>query len=510
MLHKPQKARRLVPQWRSFASASQSSEFAAPPGAKHKPSTEKFSPDLVQRIARFRIEPNLVSAADLVESAVILGHDAEAIGAARIIMQDADAAPMVQAQAMRLLSRTGHSDELPSPPDPQIIKPATWRARARLNPDDAIAWVELAFNQVCNGHAENAAKSMRIALHIAPHSRYVLRAAARLFFQLGEFDRAHDLIRRNDATGGDPWLMAAEIALSRSAGRNPAFWKKGLSLLEAETLIPAQSTELAGAIGTQLIEDGGGRRGRKFIRQSQIAPTVNVVAQAEWISVQTGDNVVVPTAFRVAPKAWEALCMRAYFHEGHFQKALGCAQLWIREEKYNPVAYANAAAAANVLGDYSTAIEWAREGLKVGKDFRDLQNSLAYALACSGNLDQAEVIASRIHENPSEPNGLIASANLGLIALRRGHLEQGRSMYEKAISGFKKAGIPDLEASGLSYYALELARAGLTDEAEKRIEESKKITVGALKKPIEVVRDRAERMIQDARLRPEPAPTAAQ
>src|SRR5271170_3663699 len=57
------------------------------------------------------------------------------------------------------------------------------------------------------------------------NNRHVLRSAARLFFQVRDFERAHDLIRRNESTLGDPWLMAAEVALSGFAERRSTFMK---------------------------------------------------------------------------------------------------------------------------------------------------------------------------------------------------------------------------------------------------------------------------------------------
>ena len=54
---------------------------------------------------------------------------------------------------------------------------------------------------------------------------------------------------------------------------------------------------------------------------------------------------------------------------------------------------------------------------------------------------------------------LIAEANRGLIALRRGEFEKGEQLYRKAIDGFRLANIPQLRISATAYLAREAALA---------------------------------------------------
>lgn len=511
MLSASQQSRRLVPQWRRFSSALTSSELSMPLGSREKAAARPFEPDLVERIQRFRIDPCLVSAADLVESAVVLGHESEAVAAARSVLRSVNAVPLVRAQAAGLLRRCGDPDEVAADPETGLVRPSKWRERARLNPGDAVPWVELALTQMCNGHLDNARQSMNVALHLAPNNRHVLRAAARFFFQLREFDRAHDLFRGSDATRGDPWLMAAEIALSFFAERRPVSWKQGLALVESNALVPAQTTELAGALGTQILVDGGGRMGRKLMRQSQLAPTVNAVAQAEWVSLNLGDNVLEPAVFRVASRAWEALALHAFFMEGNFGKSLECAKLWVQDELYNPMAYAFTAATANFMEDCDSALGWSKAGLAIAKDFEPLLNTMAFAQASSGDLDGAEAHLAKIRDADDNNDALIAVANRGLVAMRRGDTATGRALYERAVKGFRKKDSRDLEASALAYFAAELTRAGLVGEAAKRIEEAKSLNRTSIKKYVRVVIERVEHMLEAARRgdAPPPAPSDA-
>ena len=237
----------MVPQWRRFTSAMQSSELAMPPRQKDTDAEPPIEPDLIKRIENFRRRPCLIAAADLVKSAVVLGRDAEAVRAARVLLRHDDTVPLVRIQAERLMWRTGHGDELQREnPNSASHGGVATRVRTRINPEDAIAWVELALVQFCRGHVQHAERSIAIALHLAPNNRHVLRSAARLFFQVRDFERAHDLIRRNESTLGDPWLMAAEVALSGFAERRSTFMKQGLVLANQRALLHLRSVNLPG------------------------------------------------------------------------------------------------------------------------------------------------------------------------------------------------------------------------------------------------------------------------
>ena len=227
--------RRIVPQWRSIRSIFATNELASPgPRVEHgaAKSARQLAPELVKRIESFRTKPDVVAAAELVESAIILGEEKEAMNAARVLVGGTSTAvPLVRNQAARLLQRNAAQDDIPDDLISSLIPDApNWRRRIRENAEDSISWVELSRVQLCNGHLEHAKKSMDVALSISPNNRHVLRSAARLYFQSGEFDKSYDLIRSNIITPSDPWLMAAEVALAGFARKTPFFVKIGLRL----------------------------------------------------------------------------------------------------------------------------------------------------------------------------------------------------------------------------------------------------------------------------------------
>jgi tetratricopeptide (TPR) repeat protein len=332
-------------------------------------------------------------------------------------------------------------------------------------------WVELARTQACKGHVDHAKRSMKVALQLAPTNRHVLRSAARLYFQFGEPDVAHDLVKRNPATPRDPWLMSAEVALSEFSGAKSLFLKKGLELVENEVMIPAQITELAGAVGTILLKDGSGRRGRKLMRLSLGAPTSNSLAQAEWVSVRYREKVMDEKQLQRASGAWEAKAIQA-FYSGAFELALHCAELWMEEEQYNLFAYGTAASFANVIENFDKAKDIASKGLALKKDAPGILNALAFAAACQGDLIRASDYLARLPMEDDTQNA-IADANRGLIAMRTGKLDEGRKHYRSAIASMRRIENHELEASATVYFAYELARAGLADESADTISTAK-------------------------------------
>mgnify|MGYP001363116108 CR=1 FL=1 len=101
-------------------------------------------------------------------------------------------------------------------------------------PLNSINYVDLARDYSILGQKIKAMASIKKALALSPHNRFVLRSAVRLLTHYEDIDYAHDLIRNNPLTLIDPWVTSAEIAVSTLRGRNSRFIKKGLSLLQSK------------------------------------------------------------------------------------------------------------------------------------------------------------------------------------------------------------------------------------------------------------------------------------
>jgi len=475
MIPSPSRLKRnLVPRWRSLSKSIASGELSSVQNINVTNKVLALPLEFRERLEKWRKDPNIITAAELVESAIINGHEDIAVNAARLLVQETSKATLlVRKHAAIVLKNTGHGDDAPpsilaGPQDTVKI----WRARTRLNPQNSLAWVELALAQVSRGHAPNALKSMRIALQLAPHNRHVLRSAARLYLHMHEAERAHELIRKNEATLSDPWLMAAEIALAPIAERRPMFLKRGLELVEKKNHLPFQITELSGAIGSNLLAEGNRKKGKRLFEQSMLAPTGNVLAQAEWASEKYNEILFGEAQLMQATDAKEAKAFHFYRY-GDFKHSFDCAIQWVEEEQFSSSAYVMSTAVANVLGNYQKADELAREGLQRDHHSVSLLNAQAFALACLGNFEGAIEILKRIStEDPI--NLLVKEANFGLIAMRQGQSGEGIAHYRNTIAGFHRQNNIAMECLAYAYFAREAIQAQLPEakqilaEAEER------------------------------------------
>ena len=466
--------RNVVPRWRSLRRTVQSRELAMPKTGepwKHQPLSE----ELRIRKARWRLDPNVVSAAELVEIGLTEGNEPEAITAAKALL-DGQFTPtsLVREQAHRLLERQG---EIASSADTALKSLQTrlhaWRLRTRNYTRDALAWVELSRLQLASGEKEDAIRSMQVAKQLAPTDRHVIRSATRMFLHLHQNEVAHDLLKKCERTKHDPWLTAAEIAVASHRGKPPLMFKNGESFISAGKYFPHQYTELAAALGTILLRDGSRKRGRKMIGASLSDPTGNTLAQVEWISANLREDRLIQgvSALRTSSDASEARSIHS-FRMGQFDKALEFAVEWLDEEPYSNRAHVAAVAAAGVLEDFDRVIELANVALKFDPTSAPILHNKVYALACVGHLDDAE----KLLELTDKIGGHVAhvgEANRGLIAMRRGLTEIGLAHYKSAIAGFKRDNALYAERSASSFLAREAARAQLPI-AEKLVSEAEK------------------------------------
>lgn len=457
MITSPSTTKRLlIPRWRSFENTVASGEL----GTLRRPVPTRAAysgrrSDFVQRKENWQKHQTEVTAAELVESAIVTGNEEAASDAAQFLASvSADVTPLIRRQSQQLLARL-HKDAQNTE-----IANVSIRDKLRNAPDDAILWVELSLKQIISGAVEHATRSMWTALSLAPNNRFVLRSAARLFSHLHSPDIGYDLLKRSPSTEYDPWLMSAEIAMAGRIERKPAFLKKAIAILEANSKAQLDLSELAGAAATTFLDGMIARRhAKRLFQQSLGVPTANAVAQAEWASQATGEQYIEVDKAQLFKSAKEAQAMHEY-GTGNYPASLDAAKQWISEEPFSGRAYSSAAAAANTMDDYTTAIDFCRDGIKHDPKSLSLRNSLAFALACTGQLFEAEQILADIRQAANDPVGeLVATANEGLIALRRAEFSKGEALYNKAILGFRRGGRESLATSALAYFAREAVHA---------------------------------------------------
>jgi tetratricopeptide (TPR) repeat protein len=455
MLNATNAGRRLVPRWRNLSATLESKELGVPTKGASNENALGTSGDFLGRLERWRISPDLISAAELVEAAIVEGREHEAVPAARrLLTVDETAAPLIRQQAAALLVRTGHSEELPHN---SLIRPSHAqepRYYTRLHPRDPLAWVELSLHQTIGGHSVAADRSMTVALSLAPHNRHVLRSAARLFLHQNDPEHAHDLLAGNEATRHDPWLIASEIALAEVAKRRSRFAKTGQRLLDAAGFPVRQITELAGAIGTEELLSGNRRRARKTFALSMRDPTGNSLAQGEWAAADLGHDLVPVARLKSAPEPSEALAFHLH-RLGHFKYVASVCTQWASADPFSIRPYEFGAATAGFIEQYDTAAALALKGLQLRPNAPSLMNAGAFALASGGRLAEAEAMLDRMGMVDDQWWRHFASANRGLLAYRAGDEPRAIAYYRQAIEGFEKAGHSELSAKARVYLARE-------------------------------------------------------
>jgi tetratricopeptide (TPR) repeat protein len=375
-------------------------------------------------------------AAEFVGTALILGVPEKAHDAMEWLSGNGLSSSSSQL-ADRALEKTqgGDASGFEAPPDfvtargrISVLKRATAR-----DVRNAIAWSELARWYTTLGFTRQAEHSIRIALRLAPNSRYILRSAACFFVGIGKSYIAHDLVKRSPSTRGDPWLLATELATANAAKKRPVFSKAARSILEHQSFSPLQLSELASELGTLELESGNDRRARRLFQQALVSPTENSLAQIEWASTRTS-GLEISQASLDLPLADEARAIHAQ-EEGDWLDAFSSATLWLGDQSFSSSAAMAASFAASVgLSEWQQGLEAAILGLQAHPTDAGLLNNAAYPLIEMGRFREALLLLDRVQlqKAPLE-NRICIYATEGLLAFRTGAPEIGRRLYERAI-----------------------------------------------------------------------------
>jgi tetratricopeptide (TPR) repeat protein len=482
------KNRDVVPRWRPVARVLAAGELSMPNKPAEAPNFS-IPNELKERLEAWRRNNDVISAAELVETAIVEGMESEAERAARaLIAENSPATPLVQKQAAMLLGRLGvHAPEVR-----EGVRIGNLRQHVYRFPDDAFSWADLALGFVTFGKKDSAKRAMIVALQLAPFNRHILRSAARMYLHLGDPERAHDLLKNNAATKSDPWLVAGEIALSAAAGRKPSLMKVGAAILENGDFQPLHVSELASAIGTVHLRDGN-RKARKLFGKSLLDPTGNSLAQAEWANPHLGGEIVSPRQIEHVPDSGEARAFHAYW-EGDFDRMRIVCEQWMTEEPFSSRPYIAGSMAAITNDDIQLGLKIARDGLVVEPDSTALRNHLAYALIANSDYKEAtQILRQTLAKHPNDFSVGFLLATTGMLALRQGDIETGIARYQSAMTLFKRQGNQASEASAAAFLALEAARAG-SEKSDAFIKQAEELTKDLRYAPeAKVILERAKR-----------------
>lgn len=430
--------RNIIPRWREFNKTAQLGELSSLNAAQIEIPYDET--ELAFKHNEWITHKTLPYAADLVASSFALGNYDYAKEAAEFILSQNAATEFAKDIARKVIL---NEQELGfcTYKNHQYSKKTTQqrvsyiRSLLSSDPRNSIAWADIAREYTILGELIKATKAIEIALNLAPENRFILRSACRLFHHIDDPGRALYILRKTNVVRHDPWITSAEIASSIAAGKNSGLIRIGLGMTDDKNLHPIHITELSSALGTVELHNGNNRSSRKLFLKSLENPNDNSFAQAVWasktISSLNTEEVLVGKNIPCLYEAHAIKLIRIKDWEG----ALKETEMWLDDQPFSRTpATMGSYLAADGLGDYEKSVEIAIHGLESNPSDNSLLNNLSFALANLGRIPEAELSFSKINFlDKSIETKIVWNATKGLILFRKGHLEEGRESYKKAI-----------------------------------------------------------------------------
>ncbi|RZJ49643.1 MAG: hypothetical protein EOO44_17905 [Flavobacterium sp.] len=442
------KDRHLIPNWRSFENTAKLGELN---GSKSIKLDSSFKPDISDLLDGWNDSQSIGIAGDILGTALVCNQEENEIvkkishfvlqnkhTATNAIIDAANTILVPKREEIQLNSDISNPNEFGEKTNllEIHIKINDFKNKLINSPHNAILWVEIARLYSILGQDRRAEKALINALYLAPENRFILRSISRFYVHIGNFDFAHDIIRKSNLTKLDPWLMATEIALATLRNRNSLFTKKGIQLVNSNNFHPFNISELASSVASVELKNASVLNSKKLFKQSLISPNDNSLAQAEWASQEDRSLMNVdPNKFNLI-NSFEASA-RDFFDEGNWQESIHQSKKWFFDQPFSKlgVLFGNEVASRK-LRDNNQAFEIAKLGLISHPHDPHLLNNIIYALSLQNKLDEAESYLRKVKKedlNSREYAGICLTATKGLLYFRKGLYDLGRKYYANAI-----------------------------------------------------------------------------
>lgn len=461
--------RHAVPRLRSFAVACEMHELSSLKPLEESPFTDEMLRDA---ITDWEEKPGVSVAADLVSAAITLGRLDVAKQAALYLLSKPDAPPIARRMAGVCVGAADGTAGIVSgveaihahPFSLNDLHSSIHRTRIQLRryPRDSVLWTNLACMYVSLGQHRKARRAVVAALSLSPQNRFVVRSASRILLHLGEGDLGHLIVLRTEGLRYDPWLASAEISIAAAIKSESDFIKSSQKLLEADKFAPYDSSELAVELATIRGLDGNMPAAKRLFRRSLQHASENALAQAAWLAREVPG---IPAIEQVKTHSSEANAWITR-QRGHLRDSLLQTRHWLEDQPFSSRPAEMGSFIASRLTQHEDSIQFARQGLVSNPDDVTLLNNLAFSLGKTGDVAGAKDALSRVNAELLSPsNQIVLDATRGLIAFREGNVNQGRILYDKAIT-LARARKDPREAIALIYRAMEEIQAA-TPDAEK-------------------------------------------
>lgn len=439
------KRRTVVPRWRSLGETPQHELEVVARVPRAKPAPLHILDTVVER---WEQDPTVINAAEVADAISLLGPHPKAEPAiAYLRSQQQRLQPLV----------TSRFSQLPPNSRPPMSMQGVHKAisnkkrQLRDQPRNAIGHVEIARLYAVAAQSNHAAYHMDLAVKVAPNNRYVLRSAARLFVHEDAPLQALHYLQKSEAINVDPWLMAAEVAISDTAGETPTFGIKHLKWLSSVEKASIHYSELASALGA--LEDGAGSHkiARKLIKRSLDQPTENSLAQALWMSTKAKHQFVDLTK-NYNENAYEAGVIQA-IHTKKYDVADRFAWSWLNDEPFSSEPACHGSFVNCIFTRaYERAIAFAERGLLSNPDDDVLKNNRAFAMIMAGRLDEGKKLLPVVSRNDPDKRRVIFDLALhGLFNFKSGNFDEGRRFYSEAVK-LSRPHHPSLFASAIAHW----------------------------------------------------------
>jgi len=471
-----EKNRQVIPRWLDYRNASALDLLSATQPHRPLPITLSANPEVLED---WETAPSVITAADLVAESLILGHHhgTQPEEAAHFILKNA---PPTSLLIRDLAATFLHKDDsvVSFVQRPDYVNNsrkciALLKRSLRSSPINPVAWSDLSLLHAMLGNSEKARRSMICALSLGSGNRFVLRNAARCFLHLGDPDRALHILRRSDLCRRDPWITAAEVAVSEGLERHSNCIKSARSLVHDNNNSPFSRSELAAALSTVEAKSGSRKKVAHLVQQVLMDPSENALAQIEWLASK-GYAEEPPATSQVA--SFEAQA-RHFQRAKLFQQSLDAAEKWGDFQPFSSGPLLLSTFIASVcLNDDARAVVIANRAVPARRRHPLVLNNLAFAQARQDNVVEAVKALQMIDMSVlGDAQTLTVAATNGLTLFRLGRAAEGRELYRKAVIGFDRLSLPRSAAMATFFWAFEEKRlatpesAALVADAKKRV-----------------------------------------
>jgi tetratricopeptide (TPR) repeat protein len=466
--------RQVIPRWLDYHTSCALGLLA---GARPQQSPLVVFPPNPTKLTDWEATPTLVTAADIVAESFILGTNTvtQAEDAARFILKHASpASVLIRELATTFLQQGAFVAPSTVPSDfanHGRRSVAILKRSVRASPVNPIAWSDLSLCYAMQGYHERARRAMTIALSLGPYNRFILRNAARCFLHLRDPGRAVHLLRQSGLCESDPWIAAAEIAVSEGFEIRSACLKHARSLVGDNNNSAFARSEIAATLSTIEAKSGSRRKAKGLIQQALVDPSENALAQIEWLATEWHTQAPPDTALLASFEAQTRHLHRAK----QFAQSLTAAEKWVRFQPFSSRPLVLATFLASLcLNDDSRAIRITNEAAPANRRDPLLLNNLAFAHARLGDLTAAADALRMIKlSDLREREVLTVAATQGIVMFRSGNAQDGRALYRRAVLGFDRLSESRSAAIAAFFWACEEKRMA-TSDAPTRVADAKR------------------------------------